>query len=342
MPTQTIYLDASKKQVDTAARGVFVITREVDEDGDLITERFGTLSEGEDEEDEEDEAKAAPQQRASAFSEEAKSRLWKAADAIATAHEAKLAGAARDRFAVDERQVLALLSGEKAAALQRKASVDYVLVTDKVKEYLLSQAPDAWRAAFVPLLRAVVEAQGERLRQDFGLQFDVRNVFAESFWTEYELTFAQPIAETTRDTLTALLLQAQREGWSIPETQKHLEAVFRQWAQGGQQAEDFEWFEQRLPPYRTELIARTESTRASNTGSRLLFRDAGVREKEWLATRDPRTRESHIAVDGQKRPIDAPFAVGGYEMQNPGDSSLGAPVSEIAMCRCSLLPVVLD
>ena len=127
MPTQTIYLDASKKQVDTAARGVFVITREVDEDGDLITERFGTLSEGEDEEDEEDEAKAAPQQRASAFSEEAKSRLWKAADAIATAHEAKLAGAARERFAADERQVLALLSGEKAAALQRKASVEEVI-----------------------------------------------------------------------------------------------------------------------------------------------------------------------------------------------------------------------
>lgn len=54
----------------------------------------------------------------------------------------------------------------------------------------------------------------------------------------------------------------------------------------------------------------------------------------WLSKRDERVRLHHIEADGQTVPIDEPFIIGGYPMMFPLDDSLGAPVDEIAGCRC--------
>ena len=54
--------------------------------------------------------------------------------------------------------------------------------------------------------------------------------------------------------------------------------------------------------------------------------------KQWDATLDDRTRESHIAVDGQIRELDEPFSNG---LMFPGDPSGGA--AEVINCRCALL-----
>ena len=54
--------------------------------------------------------------------------------------------------------------------------------------------------------------------------------------------------------------------------------------------------------------------------------------KRWDATLDGRTRESHVAVDGEIRELDEPFSNG---LMFPGDPRGGA--AEVINCRCALL-----
>ncbi len=54
--------------------------------------------------------------------------------------------------------------------------------------------------------------------------------------------------------------------------------------------------------------------------------------KQWDATLDSSTRESHVAVDGEIRELDKPFSNG---LMFPGDPAGGA--AEVINCRCALL-----
>jgi hypothetical protein len=54
--------------------------------------------------------------------------------------------------------------------------------------------------------------------------------------------------------------------------------------------------------------------------------------KQWDATLDAKTRDSHVAVDGQIRELDEKFSNG---LMFPGDPSGGA--AEVIHCRCALL-----
>lgn len=81
--------------------------------------------------------------------------------------------------------------------------------------------------------------------------------------------------------------------------------------------------------------ARTMTTEAENGGrldSMKRAEDMGiVYEKQWLATNDDRTRESHIELDGVSVPIDEEFPNG---LQYPGDPK-GEP-AEVYNCRCTM------
>lgn len=88
------------------------------------------------------------------------------------------------------------------------------------------------------------------------------------------------------------------------------------------------------------VTARTESTRVEN-GSRLLGYESadavGVKVyKEWYATHDSRTRESHAfhtGIGGEVRELDEPFSNGGMY---PCDPNL--PPEESCNCRCVIRP----
>jgi uncharacterized protein with gpF-like domain len=88
-----------------------------------------------------------------------------------------------------------------------------------------------------------------------------------------------------------------------------------------------------LIPNRSDVISRTEVIGASNSASIFGARSTGLDlDKEWIATRDGRTREDHADADGQRVGIDDLFDVGGVEMDTPGDS--GDP-SQDCNCRCT-------
>jgi uncharacterized protein with gpF-like domain len=85
---------------------------------------------------------------------------------------------------------------------------------------------------------------------------------------------------------------------------------------------------------RAMVIARTEVISASNFGSQLGARSTGLQlEKQWLATPDTRTRDSHADADGQTRKLDEEYIVGGEALMFPGDPQGSA--ENVINCRCT-------
>jgi len=200
-----------------------------------------------------------------------------------------------------------------------------------VEHYLRMEAGDNWREIFVPVLSGLIIERGEQLNVEFGMEFDVRNLLAEEWFEKYVIRFAQPINEDTEKVIRAILRQGMEEGWSIPEMSKNLETTFTQWMEGDLSPEDFEWFKERMPPFRLETIARTETIKASNAGSEALYKDWGVEQKEWLATMDGRTRDAHAAASGQIVGMDESFEVGGQMLAYPGD--MAGSAENVINCR---------
>ena len=94
---------------------------------------------------------------------------------------------------------------------------------------------------------------------------------------------------------------------------------------------------------RSRRIARTEIIRASNKGELEGARSTGLElAKEWIATRDSRTRGTHRRADGQTVGLEEAFEVGAYAAPYPAAATL--PPSESVNCRCShaFIPVEDD
>ena len=93
------------------------------------------------------------------------------------------------------------------------------------------------------------------------------------------------------------------------------------------------------------MFARTAMTGAQNAGRQKQFEDAVSRginiQKQWIATLDDRTRDTHQHLDGQVVPVDQSFHVGtkhGTEaIRYPGDPS--ADPALVYNCRCTMKSV---
>jgi HK97 family phage portal protein len=290
------------------------------------------------------------------ISREAKLRLWKQVDDIATSWEGRYSERARDAFERDRRALLVRLNEGKAKALQGKQSVDFFAVERDWKEYFATEAPENWREEFLPVIQGTIIDQGQAWNSAFGIQFDVRNLFAEAqagdFFSEFMDGFAQDIIATTQADMEVLIRQSLANGWTVDELRKQLGLTFDRYVDpaftlDGRRLTDDEraWFQERSPRYRRENIARTETIRSSNAGSLALF-DAWevVEMKEWLATGDDRTREDHLVAWSQYSeggdpgpiPLKDAFTVGGESLMYPGDPR-GSP-AQVCQCRCTLLP----
>lgn len=286
----------------------------------------------------EDSAKSETETRALVTKKRIK--LVSHVDEIAEAHENGFLEAASTAFEEDLRAVLAIIERTKQKSLKNGSSINWTSLSPEIRDYLQTSGATNWCEQFIPLIEGVVSDTAGDWSTQLGVQFNVRHLLAEDWFGQYTLNFAQPIVSTTETAIHEILGQAMEEGWTIAETQTHLTKIFRQWQTGSISPEEFEWLSDRTPPYRAEMIARTETIRAANAGSHALYSRWGVQEREWLAANDDRTRDSHRAANGQKRKIDEPFVVGGYRMMYPGDATLGAPAREFVNCRCTTLPVI--
>lgn len=137
------------------------------------------------------------------------------------------------------------------------------------------------------------------------------------------------ITNTTRNRLRVALQEAVDEGMGIEEAARLISE--RSSIIGIQRA---------------RLIARTEIISASNRGSLEGARRTNLNlDKEWISTRDSRTRRiadgdvaDHYTVDGQKAPLDGKFEVpnvnlGIEYLDHPGDPTASA--ATVIQCRCT-------
>lgn len=102
-------------------------------------------------------------------------------------------------------------------------------------------------------------------------------------------------------------------------------------------------YRQRALQYRSEVIARTESTRAVSEAREEALDQAleqtGLTNDQviqtWRSVGDGRVRETHAAMDGMERPRGEPFqSPSGALLRYPGDPD--APPEEVIACRCNV------
>lgn len=95
--------------------------------------------------------------------------------------------------------------------------------------------------------------------------------------------------------------------------------------------------------YRAEMIARTEALTSLHQAQNEAYQqaiDAGQVQaksvkKTWHDAHDDRVRMTHRGMDGQSVGMHAAFvSPSGARLLFPGDTSQGAPASEVVACRC--------
>lgn len=101
-------------------------------------------------------------------------------------------------------------------------------------------------------------------------------------------------------------------------------------------------YSERLLQTRAEAEASIHAMEVYNAGRAQLYRqlvedgiDPNTITKQWRTRGDEKVRISHKIMSGQTQKADVPFnGPSGIRAMNPGDRSLGAPVSFVARCRC--------
>ena len=140
-------------------------------------------------------------------------------------------------------------------------------------------------------------------------------------------TFQQPfwerVNQTTRDQIERVMDEGLLEGYSVRRIARNVEAL------GGAYTR-----------YRAVKVARTESSRALNSGHATAIE--GIRDetglpigKEWVSVLGTTTRETHAAADGQQVQAGEYFTVGGYDCRFPSDYML--PPHEAINCQCTVI-----
>jgi hypothetical protein len=93
--------------------------------------------------------------------------------------------------------------------------------------------------------------------------------------------------------------------------------------------------------YNALRVVRTEGNRLANAGSYLNSEDLKAEgmdiRRQWVATLDGRTRDSHQTLDGQYEDENGLFHIHGLSARYPGD--FGDPAEDIN-CRCTTIDVV--
>ena len=163
--------------------------------------------------------------------------------------------------------------------------------------------------------------------QELGMEFNFNKFdrVTSEYLTQKKINWANQVSQTNENLVKRELKKGFEEGLGSYEIADNIERVTG------------------FSPRRSEAIARTEIMSASNYIDYVAFmQDENAIGVWWSATEDDRTRLTHSRLNGQRIKKGEHFIVGGHKMRFPGDSSLGAPASEIINCRCILREILKD
>jgi hypothetical protein len=136
------------------------------------------------------------------------------------------------------------------------------------------------------------------------------------------------IAQTTMVKVMDLVGQGELEAWTVEELTQNI------WSKLGQ-----------FMPWRSRLIARTETAKVENFGLLEGYKQTEFVEfKGWNCAYLEDSRQDHIDADVKYSvepiPLNEPFQVGDQDMMYPGDPAGGA--GNVCNCYCSTFPEIRD
>lgn len=167
-----------------------------------------------------------------------------------------------------------------------------------------------WRARFAAPINAAARGAVERLASSVGVDFAVLQPGLQRF-VEREVAFlVTSVTDTTKDGIRRAVAAALEAGDGLPELATRIAEIGE------------------FAPSRAKLIARTETTRATNGAQRETIREYGRESgltirKSWLTAGDDRVRDEHRELDGETVGVDEPFSNGRLAPDEPN-------------CRCTL------
>lgn len=274
---------------------------------------------------------------------------WRQFVGINSRVESSMAKAMRDYFGRQVKAVQERLGAEK--------SVKAIFTQDKIEQLMLEDSEWNRILALVvsKYLLASVKNGGEFtyeiLRQMVGevvTSFKVTNPLVQEFLKEYEFKLAQEINATTVQQLRETLIAGHNAGETIEQIRDRISEVFIDANQN-----------------RAELIARSETIRASNAGANLMYKqsDGVVVAQRWLAAEDERLCPFCAELNGKIVGLDENFLNKGetltgnvreVEVDEQGNRQVVTTEQQVTMtadrevpyppahgnCRCCIVPVL--
>lgn len=155
----------------------------------------------------------------------------------------------------------------------------------------------------LPAIREIYKEQGQNAMDNFGDSepFNFTTTMENSLNARADM-FSESIINTQTDRLEVLFQDTNDR----PKLVENIQELYIDISQA-----------------KAEMIARTEVHAGMQDANFQAYKQAGLPIKIWVAVGDERTREEHIALDGEERPIDMPFSNG---LMYPNEPN----------CRCSI------
>lgn len=239
------------------------------------------------------------------------------------------------RFGMMEKEVLAKI--KKPGKSIYHETKEYWIDKDgfNVEKWLFSKKK--WLGTFTKdgkLMTAAPMAEGGQHildELDIAMTFDEADPLAIEWLATNSKKAAWSITNTAYERLRKALMEAVAAGESIPKIRERVRELF-----------------ENISKVQAEMIARTETLKATNRGVWLGMKQSGVVEgKQWLAAMDERTCPSCEEMDGATMPLDDPFfeqgsvhTIGGVEMNFDYEEIMTPPIHPD--CRCTLLAILKE
>jgi len=196
----------------------------------------------------------------------------------------------------------------------------------------LEELTQMWETVFILLVREAIIEQGSYVLDFLGVggNLEMTTDPAVKYLREDSVELVKEINTTTRNKLRKTLAVGFEDGESISQLSNRVQDVFKDATRN-----------------RADMIARTESIRATNFGTLEAYRQSEVVEaQEWLAERDDRTCPYCLEMDGKVTELDKAWFKKGESLTVDGNT-LDFDLLDVdtpplhPQCRCTLIPVLL-
>lgn len=240
---------------------------------------------------------------------------------IETAKEKAVLTAVLKTFDRQKKQVVSQIKG---TASIRKAFDDVGLDPEKEANVMVR--------IFKPLLGDLIKDQSKQAFGFIGIndQLNLDNPSVRNYLLKRIVKFSKNMTKLSNKKIARALAEGVQEGESIAQLKKRIGNVFDD-----------------MKGYRSERIARSEVSRATNFANEQSYKDSGVVvEKEWLTFFDERSCEFCPLMNGTRKKLGGKYFSKGDAMTGSKGGTLpfgfdnieGPPLHP--NCRCTLVPVI--